>query len=262
MRIICLVKFVPKVDDFKYDEKRHVLIRNDVALVINPDDACALEFALSMKDRHREATVEVVSMGPRPLQAKLEDLIRRGADKATLISDKRYVGSDSYATAHILSAYLKKQKYDLVLSGSQTLDGDTGHVGPQVAELLDLPQCSNVIKVEDLSPVEAVIKVDNDDSVLTLSVSMPAVLSLSRESNHKLRFAKLAHKDLDVSQKFGVVSNQELALEESFIGLQGSPTKVKSTYVVRREPGKAQVVTCDEAGIEAVYDFLKSKGVI
>jgi len=262
MQIICLVKFVPKVDDFEYDDKRHVLIRTDVGLVINPDDACALEYALSMKDSHPDVAVEVVSMGPTHLQAKLEDLIRRGADKATLISDKSYLGSDTYATAHILSAYLEKQEYDLILSGSQTLDGDTGHVGPQVAELLDLPQCSNVIKVEDLSKRKAVIKVDNDDSILTLSLSMPALLSLSRESNHKLRFAKLASKELDVSQKFSVVSNHELALGATHVGLQGSPTKVKNTYVVKRKTSNAQIVTCDEAGVEVVYDFLKSKGVI
>ena len=260
--MICLVKFVPKVDDFKYDDERNVLIRDGVPLIINPDDACALEFALQTKDRDANVQVEVVCMGPLSLQNRLEDLVRRGADKAILISDKKYVGSDSYATAKILSAYLVKQSYNLILSGSQTLDGDTGHIGPQVAELLGLSQCSNIIQVERLDAAEAVIKVDDDDKVLTLGIRVPALLSISKDSKYKLRFTKAVDKDKDVSEQVFTVNNSELGLDASVIGLKGSPTQVKKTFIVERKPKRAQVVACDDDGIEKVYDFLKAKGVV
>jgi len=261
MDIICLVKFVPKVDDFRYDYERNVLIREGVKVVINPDDACALELALQMKDRNPDVQVEVVCMGPLGFQEKLEDLIRRGADCATLISDKLYVGSDSFVTAQILSAYLKKREFDLILSGSQTLDGDTGHIGPQIGELLDITQCSNVVRVDELSVDEAIIKVDDDDRILTLSLSMPALLSISRDSKYKLRFAKSADIDKDVSHQLMVVNNNDFDLEASDVGLKGSPTKVKKTFVPKRETREAEFVNCDNEGIEKVYNFLKEKGV-
>jgi len=262
MKIICLVKFVPKVDDFKYDTERNILVREDVPLIINPDDACALEFALQMKDKNTDVIIEVVSMGPVQLQSKLADLLRRNVDVATLISDKKYVGSDSFVTAKILSTYLKTRPFDLILSGSQTLDGDTGHVGPQVGELLNLSQYSNIVKIEEISLFEAIVKVDDDDRFLILGLPLPALLSVSKESKYKLRFVKATHMNQDVSERLFMITNDELQLKDSYIGLKGSPTKVKMTFVKERGLKKSVHVKCDDAGIEKVHGFLKKMGVI
>jgi len=259
MKIICLVKFVPKVDDFKYDYKQNILIREGVPMIINPDDACALEFALQTKDKNPEVRIEIVCMGPLSLQKSMEDLLRRGADFATLISDKLFVASDTFATAQVLSTYLQRNHFDLILSGSQTLDGDTGHIGPQVGELLALNQFSNVIKIETLTTNETIIKVDDDTKILTLGLPLPALLSISKDSKYKLRFTKSQDFAKDVSQQLVVVSNDELSLSASDVGLKGSPTKIKKTFVAKHEKKAAKVFACDEEGIEAVYHFLKQQ---
>lgn len=125
MKIICLIKFIPDVDNFTYDYEKNVLVRENVKLILNPEDACALAFALRIKEKNHETFVEIVSMAPQSTIPLIEDLLRLNVDKATLISDKLYVGSDTYVTSKIIAKYLRKEEYDFILTGSHSLDGDT-----------------------------------------------------------------------------------------------------------------------------------------
>ena len=108
---------------------------------INPFDESALECALQLSD-----DVTVVSMGPKSCEAVLKPLTRLGA-KVTLISDSVYAGSDTLATAYILSAAIKKMEYDLILCGRQSIDGDTAQVGPMLSEMLDASLITNALSV-------------------------------------------------------------------------------------------------------------------
>ncbi|MCJ7691096.1 MAG: electron transfer flavoprotein subunit beta/FixA family protein, partial [Clostridiaceae bacterium] len=98
MKIICLVKFIPDVDNFTYDYEKDVLVRENVKLILNPEDGCALAFALRIKEKSPGTFVEIVSMAPQSTIPLIEDLLRLNVDKATLIADKFYVGSDTYVT--------------------------------------------------------------------------------------------------------------------------------------------------------------------
>nr|MBK5236951.1 electron transfer flavoprotein subunit beta/FixA family protein [Clostridium sp.] len=151
MKIICLVKFVPDVDNFTYDYEKNVLVRENMKLILNPEDGCALAFALRIKGKNTEAFVEIVSMGPQSTIPLIEDLLRINADKATLISDKLYVGSDTYVTSKIIAKYLRDKEYDFILTGSHSLDGDTAHIPAQLAEILQISQLSNIVKVYEES---------------------------------------------------------------------------------------------------------------
>ena len=151
MKIICLVKPVPDVERFVYDYERNVLVRDNVHLVINPEDATALARALRIRQNDPETIVETVTMAPRGAMPHIEDLLRRGVDRATLISDPLYVGSDTYATSRILSRFLAGQEFNLLLCGTHTLDGGTAHVPLQVAELLNLPGIAGVTEVSDVT---------------------------------------------------------------------------------------------------------------
>ena len=73
MKIICLVKFTPDVDAFEYDYENNVLIRDNVKQIINPDDACALGFAIRLKKKYPEIQIEVVTMGPLSVKKNMED---------------------------------------------------------------------------------------------------------------------------------------------------------------------------------------------
>lgn len=265
MKIAVLVKIVPNTDDFKYDYEKNILIRSDVKMIINPDDACAIEYALKIKDKNKDATVEIITMGPKSVIPHLEDILRKKADKATLISDKAYQGSDTFATSVILSTYIQSQNYDLILGGTNSLDGDTGHVINQVAEYLDMWSFSNILDFSiDKDSVKFKSSIDEEiiECEYELSKDECVILGISRESKKKIRYARFDDLKLDVSYKLSIIDNGVLKVDKDIIGLLGSPTKVKKTFVKTYSKTEKEIVKNDEEGIQKVYDLLKDKGVL
>jgi electron transfer flavoprotein beta subunit len=264
MKIVCLVKFVPDVDNFKYDFESNTVVRENVRIIINPDDACAVAFALKVKQNQPDTTVEIVTMAPRSVLPLVEDLLRIGVDKAAFISDPVFSGGDSYATSKVISRYLKTVDFDLILTGTHSIDGDTSHVPAQIGELLNLCQMSNVIHMDEgfLDKGKAVFTVDSEVCTSTYEVALPAVLSLQKESKYKLPYIKYEDLNRDVKCKIDMISNTELNLKPDKVGLKGSLTKVSRTFVKEYEKRDKVIVSNDEEGIERVYSFLKEKGFV
>jgi electron transfer flavoprotein beta subunit len=264
MKLVCLAKLVPDVEDFQYDYTRHVLVRSGVHQVINPEDTTAVALALDLKRAFPGTYVETVSMGPLAAVPHLEDLIRRGVDRATLISDSRYVGSDSYVTSRILGRYIGRQPFDWILSGTHSLDGGTAHVPPQIAELLGIPQMSDVTEVERdrLHEGSTVVEVDADDAVFRFEVDGPALLSLQYSTRIKLPYIPLDTMDLDVREQVNVIDNDSLGFKENEVGPAGSLTKVVRAEAHRLEWKDTRFVRCDDEGIETVYRFLRERGIL
>lgn len=264
MNIICLVKFVPDVENFVYDYDRNVLVRENVKMILNPDDAAALGFALKVKEKNPDTFIEVVSMAPKSILGQLEDLLRRNVDKATLITDKSFVGSDTYITSKILAKYLKNKEFDCILTGTHALDGDTSHVPAQLGELLSLAQLSNVIAIDDtnFSTKNAIVNVDEEKVVSTYRIDLPAIISVQKESKYKLPHIKFKNLTLDVSANITIVSNSDLNFDANEVGIEGSLTQVARTYPKKMEKKERIIVNNDDEGIEVVYRFLKSKGYV
>ena len=260
MRIYCLLKFVSqKTNHFTKNSITGDLKNN---IIINPDDASALEFALRQKDENPNVYIEVVTMGPIHLKSKLEKLLEHTIDHVTLINDPLYIGSDSLATSKILSSYLKLQDYDLILTGSQTLDGDTGHVGPQIGEMLQLPQCSNIVEIPQITKKDAFIEIDTLTSRCTYQIDLPAVLSVSSESSYKLRFVKIGQNQKDTNNRLSIIRNDLLRHDTSTIGINGSSTQVKRTNTVKPQTKERRVLELNDESIEIIYNFMRLKGVI
>jgi len=255
MKILCLIKFVPDVEDFQHREK--------ATLVLNPDDACALAYALMIKRMEPSTVIEVVTMAPRSVQGQMEDLVRRKIDRATLISDRLFGGSDTLVTSTVLARYLQKADYDVILTGTHSLDGDTSQVPAQVAERCGLPHLSNIIALDQGSFVAGrpVVQVDHD-AVLSFAVELPAVLGLVKESGYKLPYVAYADLKNDVSAQVSVVSCAELGFEPGEVGLEGSKTRVRRTFVKKRTKKPRLEVRVDAAGIETVHAYLKEHGFL
>jgi electron transfer flavoprotein beta subunit len=262
MKIICLVKFVPDTEQYEYDYKTDKINREKSRLILNPDDKNALAWALQQKKQDHTSMVEVVSMGPKKLEKELKDFIRLGADHATLISDRLYAGSDSLATSLVLSEYLQTQEYDIILTGTHTLDGGTGHIGPQVAEQLAVNQFSNIRSIETVAEQFSIVKADQDGKALRLKIQHPCVLSLTQQMNVRLGFVRYENIDKNVDAQFSLVTNEILQLSKAVVGRQGSPTKVRKNTVAKRKKVQHQTVGTDEAGIAAVINYLQEKGYL
>lgn len=264
MKIVCLVKFIPDVDSFSYDCEKNILVRENVKLILNPDDACALAFALGVKEKRPDTIVEIVTMAPESVLPLVEDLLRRKADQATIISDHLFAGSDTYVTSKIIARYLENAGYDIILTGTHSLDGDTSHVPSQIAELLKLEQLSNIIRIYDdgLEGNTVIAEADTDKSLYKFEIALPCILSIGKDSKYKLPFVKYKDLELEVRNQVSIISNRELGFSEEETGLQGSLTKVNRTYARKLQKKEKIVVANDEEGIETVYRFLKSKGFV
>lgn len=264
MKVVCLLKFTPDVDAFEYDYEKNALIRENVKQIINLDDACALGFALNLKKKHPEIEIEAVTMGPSSVRSLMEDILRRRVDKGTILSDPAFSGSDTLATSLILGSYLKRISYDVILTGTQTLDGDTAHVPSQLAEYLGIEQMTSITKIEETSFLSGapLVEVDTEHFTDTYKIPFPAVLGIRRESRYKLPFVRFADLDLDVRDKLQIIDNSVLNIDTNFIGAAGSATRVVKTYMQTYEQKEKIVVQNDKDGIETVYTFLKENGYL
>ena len=178
---------------------------------LNPFDECALEEALKIPN----SEVYVVSMCPLSTKDKLHSLTRLGVKKVFLLSDIAFAGSDTLATAYILSCWIKKQNYDMVFCGRQTIDGDTAQVGPCLATILGFNLITNVMKINEVSDViKCETRLGNEEAKL------PALLTVERINT--LRFPSIL-------SKLGEIEVVDMA-DTSKCGLHGSPKKVLKTF--------------------------------
>lgn len=264
MKIICVVKYVPDVDNIRYDFENHSLDRSRARLILNPDDACAVAVALQLKEKNENSSIELVTMAPKSVRAQMEDLLRLGIDRATILCDKAFAGSDTYATSKVLATYLKKQTFHMILTGTRAIDGDTSHIPAQIGAHLDLDQIAGVIGI-DLNRTDcekAYVKVDTENSDIDFEIALPAILSFSREGGYKLPYIKREEIDKDMSHRLFYQNREDLQLLENETGEYGSLTKVYATHTKEYSKKERQVVSVDEEGIETVFHFLKNKGLL
>ncbi len=196
LHIVVCVKQVPDSREIRIDPKTNTLIRQGVPSIINFYDMHGLEEALRIKDE-LGARVTVVTMGPPPAEKGLKECISLGADEAVLVTDRGFAGADTLATSYVVAKTIQKiaDKWgpvDLVFCGKQTLDGDTGQVGPGVACRLDLEQLTYVSKVVNVDEENRRVTVHRqlEDGVEVVETSMPVLFTALKELN-KVRRASL-----------------------------------------------------------------------
>ena len=209
---------------------------------LNPFDECALEEALKIPD----SSVYVVSMCPLSAKDKLHSLTRLGVKKVYLLSDIVYAGSDTLATAYILSEWIKKQEFNMVLCGRQTIDGDTAQVGPCLATILGFNLITNVMKINSISKtVKCETRLGNEE------VTLPALLTVERINT--LRFPSILSKLGEIE----VIDNTSVEADVSRCGLKGSPTKVLKTFENSSGMRKCKFISSKE--FKPLFDELVKK---
>ena len=112
-------------------------------------------------------------MGPPQAESMLRELYALGVDEAYLLTDRRFAGSDTWATSRILSAFIADLEYDLIIAGYQAIDGDTAQVGPQIAEFLNIPQVTHLHKIIALEGNELIVEKQTDYDLETLESHSP-----------------------------------------------------------------------------------------
>jgi electron transfer flavoprotein beta subunit len=237
MTIIVCIKQVPEVSEVKINPKTNTLIREGVPSIINPFDTYAIEEGVRLREKYG-GTVVILTMGPPQAETALRQAVEVGADEMVLLSDRAFAGSDTLATSFALSQAIRKiGGYDLILCGKQAMDGDTGQVGPGIAEFLDLPLMTYVKKVVELEPGKRIrVEAMTDDGYDVLEASLPAVLTVVKEINVP-RLPSLRAKMKAKSGKATVLKAADIGAPSGKIGLEGSPTAVWKIFTPKPRSG-------------------------
>ena len=252
--VVCL-KQVPDTSEVRIDPITNTLMREGVPSIINPYDVHALEEALRMKDKVG-GKVTIVSMGPMQAIEALQKAMSYGADRAILLSDRAFGGSDSLATAYILATAIKKldetEPIDLVLAGREAIDGDTAQTGPGIAQRLGYAQLTYVIKVSELTDSSITVERKTEGGRIVVEAKLPALITVEKELN-EVRYASLPNVMKAAEYMPEIWDSQALNFERAKIGLKGSPTSVTRIFApLGRSGGEIMDGTKDPGGIAAV----------
>jgi electron transfer flavoprotein beta subunit len=230
MKIVVCIKQVPGTTEVKMNPETNTLIREGIPNVINPFDLYAVEEALRLKERFGGSVV-TVCMGPGSAADQLKETVELGVDEVYLISNRAFAGSDTLATAYTLAKAIEKiGDVDLVICGKQAIDGDTAQVGPEIAENLDWPHVTYVRKVNDVTSEAIVVERMTDDGYEKVEMKLPALLTVVKEINEP-RLPSIKGKMRAKKTEVPVWGPDELGVEPSQLGLNGSPTQVWKTFI-------------------------------
>jgi electron transfer flavoprotein beta subunit len=240
LKIVVCIKQVPKGEQLEIDPVKKTLKREGVESEMNPADKNAVEMALRFKDEHG-AEVIALSMGARSFTRSLEKAIGMGADRAVLLSDRVLAGSDTTPTSYALARTISMLgKIDLVLCGEETSDSSTGHVGPGIAGHLEIPQITYVTEAR-LENERIIAKRQVEFGYETWETTFPALLTVKFGCNRP-REPTLSRK---IKAKIGNViqtwSAKDADLDESMLGLSGSPTIVSTIETVELPSRKGEI---------------------
>lgn len=231
--VVC-VKQVPREPVFKKVGDSFQIDRDHTEGVLNPCDRFALDCAGGLKEK-AGGSIVALSMGPPKTDEALREALACGADRAILLSDPAFAGADTLATAYTLAAAIRKLgAFSLILCGARTLDSDTGQVGPQLAELLDLPMAAYV---RSLSLRQGTLRIDRrmDDTRERLMLKLPALITVEDEKK-KAWGTSLASLQQSFSRSTVLRwKKEDLNLEPDCIGWDGSATRARDYAFWKRE---------------------------
>ncbi len=255
MKIIVPIKQVPETKSVKMDETTGTVIREGVENIVNPLDLYAIETAVVLKERYGGKVV-AVTMGPPKAVEALKEAVAMGADSGLLITDRVFAGSDTWSTAYVLGEAIKTLgEYSLIICGERATDGDTGQVGPMLAQYLGLPVTTYINKVKEIKNNRCRLHRLVEDGTEKLEVDMPCLLTVVKEVGEP-RLPTLNGKLKAKNMEIPVLGMDELKLDLELIGLKGSPTKVVKTFRPKVTRECEKIIATDEESIaEATAKF-------
>lgn len=261
MDIIVCIKQVPESIDVQIDPTTNTLIREGVVSIVNPFDMHAIEEGLRIKEK-LGGTITAISMGPPQAKEVLKEAISMGADNAILLSDRKFAGADTLATALTLGTAIKKiNKVDLIICGKQAIDGDTAQVGPGIAEVLNIPHVSYVGKIEEINSGYMQVERITESGYEVIDTSLPTLITVLKDINEP-RLPTFKGKMRAKNMEISVWGPEDLQLEEDRIGLSGSPTQVIKIFKPQRVKKGERCDGEPEECADCFISFLREKEIV
>ncbi len=229
MKIVVCIKQVPDTEaEIKWDIPRWTLKRDAMeATITNPFDEFAIEEALLTRENY-DGDIIAISMGPEKANDVLRNALALTVNEVHRLTDDAFAGSDTYATAYVLASAIKKiGDVDVVFTGKQCTDGNTGVVGAMLASILGFSQLTYVSKVRSIDAGAKKIVVERaiEGGVEVVEAKLPAVVSVIKGINEprlpNLMGIRKASKVAIPEWNAG-----DLGVDTGKVGLTGASTKV------------------------------------
>ena len=261
MKIAICIKQVPDLESLEFDPVTKTVRREGVLNLVNTYEKHALTAAKQLVEQAGEGEITVITMGPPQAKEALLELLASGADRAVHLNDRAFAGSDTLATSRALAAALRQGQYDLVFCGKYSLDAETGQVGPEVAEMLDIPQVTNASAVSREDGQLLVTRMTDDGSE-DLRLPLPALITVPEDIATPARPNRAGREEAP-NKPYETLTAADLTDDPSGFGLQGSPTWVHEITTVENAR-QVRLLPADDlprAARELAQALIQDKGL-
>jgi len=247
------------------DKVTGTVIRTGVETVVNPLDLYAIETAIRLKELYG-GEVTAISMGPPAAMRVLREAAAMGCDSCALLSDRRFGGADTWATSYTLArASAKLGPFDIIVAGERATDGDTAQVGPALASWLDIPALTYVSKIESVGHGRIRLERLVEEGYEMLDAPLPCLVTVVKEIAVP-RLPTLKGKIRSREMEIPVFSADDLDVNQDYIGLKGSPTRVVKIDTPSVSRGGRTIKAVDEESLARAADelaaLLREKGFL
>jgi electron transfer flavoprotein beta subunit len=247
LKIAVCLKQVPSTDTrIKIASDGKHIDPAGVTFITNPYDEFGLEEAIRIKEA-KGGEVVVYSVGGQGAVAALRNALAVGADSAVLL--KTDADPDSLAVARLLADEIKGKGYDLVFCGKQAVDDDAAQVGPMLAEVLDLPCATVVVKLELLDGKARATR-EIEGGVEIVELPLPALIATQKGLNDP-RYASLK----------GIMAAKKKPVEEKAVSAAANAVEIVAlTLPPARQAGK--IVGEGAAAVPALIRALREEAKV
>lgn len=262
MNICACIKQVPASSNVKINPETGTLVRDGNNTKMNPYDLYAIELALKIKEM-KESNVKALTMGPPAATSILEEAIWMGCDDGYLLTDRKFAGADVVATAYTISQGIKYMgKFDLVVCGKQTTDGDTAQVGAELAHFLGIPYVCYVDQVLEVKDKSIVVRCNLDKTYETLEVDFPCLITVEKSNDTPRLPSYKRSVQFSDHQMHTITFNKLFDTDESRYGLKGSPTQVERMFNPIKDDRKVMLNDEVDSYAKQLKDILKDRKYI
>ncbi len=261
MLIAVCIKQVPIVSALEFDPATKTVKREGVRSEVSAFDIRALLKAVELRQQHGGEVV-ALTMGPPQAREALQQCLALGADRALHLCDRAFAGADTLATARALAAALRREPFELILCGRQSVDAETGQVGPEIAEILDLPQVTMACALAiDAAGRVLTAERETDEGIDVVTTCLPALVTAAEDLAPE-RFPSKADRQAALEKPIEVLDAAGLGLDVAVIGDAGSPTWVLGLeQVAEHRLGQLIDGATPEAQVDALVERLLGHGL-